>query len=445
MKSKKLLRMLGYGFFILVSLNLLFIGGYISEVKAAPEEKPIKIFSPVGLTGPWSYCMKPQLLGYQTYFKYVNEVEKGIDGHPIELVWADSSYDPTKTMSLYKRWKSEGTVALLILTGSPDGEATKATLARDKVVGIDLYCSDPMFYPPAYTYGVGTTYHEMHMVWLRHIAKTWNRPEKPVLATYYPEFPWAFEFDKLFKEAAQRFGITYAGLELAKPGAPSLKSELERLMAKGVNQLMTILPTGLVKILFSSMDEMGIRKKMDVGLWGGIYLEEIGRIVGPSFEGITGIGWYPVEEDALTKPRIKKIKEYWDKTTSGEKFESPQMSGWMMGEIAVQAIRQTIKKVGYDNLNGENLKKYGFDAIKDWEGDVHPKTTITSANQTTARLNRVYRYKDGKLHVAEDWTPRPELTRDLSTGAVDWTKYFASPDWAKFSKASNPVEKYAKP
>jgi hypothetical protein len=47
--------------------------------------------------------------------------------------------------------------------------------------------------------------------------------------------------------------------------------------------------------------------------------------------------------------------------------------------------------------------------------------------------------------VAEDWTPRPELTRDLSTGAVDWTKYFASPDWAKFSKTSNPIEKYAKP
>ena len=116
-----------------------------------------------------------------------------------------------------------------------------------------------------------------------------------------------------------------------------------------------------------------------------------------------------------------------------------------MGEIAVQAIRQTLKKVGYDNLNGENLKKYGFDAIKDWEGNVHPKTTITSANQTTARLNRAYRYKDGKLHVAEDWTPRPELTRDLSTGAVDWTKYFASPDWAKFSKTSNPIEKYAKP
>jgi len=441
MKNYQRLSLVGFGLLVIVIL----MSACALEAVAAPEGKPIVIHSPVGLTGPWSYCMKPQLLGYQTYFKYVNEVEKGIEGHPVELVWADSSYDPTKTMTLYRRWRSEGKVFLVILTGSPDGEATKATLARDKVVGIDLYCSDPMFYPPAYTYGVGTTYHEMHMVWLRYIAKTWNRQEKPVLATYYPEFPWAFEFDKLFKEAAQRFGITYAGLELAKPGAPSLKPELERLMARGVNQIMTILPTGLVKILFSSMDEMGIRKKMDVGLWGGIYLEEIGRIVGPSFEGITGIGWYPVEEDALTKARTKKAKEYWDKATGGEKFERPQMSGWMMGEIAVQAIRQTIKKVGYDNLNGENLKQCGFDAIKDWEGDVHPKTTITSANQTTARLNRVYRYKDGKLHVAEDWTPRPELTRDLSTGSVDWTKYFASPDWAKFSKGCNPIEKYAKP
>jgi len=445
MERKRFLRMFGYGLFIFVSLNLLFIGGYASEVNATPEKKPIKIYSPVGLTGPWSYVMKPQLLGYQTYFKYVNEIEGGVDGHPIELVWGDSSYDPTKTMALYKRWRSEEKVALVILTGSPDAEATKATLVRDKVVGIDLYCSDPTFYPPAYTYGVGTTYHEMHMVWLRYIAKTWHRPERPVLATYYPEFPWAFEFDKMFKETAHRFGITYVGLELAKPGAPSLKSELERLMAKGVNQLMTILPTGLVKILFSSMDEMGIRKKLEVGLWAGIYLEEIGRIVGPGFEGITGIGWFPVEEDTLTNPKLKKIRDYWDKATGGEKFESPQMSGWMLGELAVQAIRQTLRKVGYDNLNGENLKKYGFDAIKDWEGSVHPKTTLTANSQTSARLNRVYRYKDGKFHVAEDWTPRPELIRALKTGAVDWAKYFESSDWTKFSIGCKPIERYSKP
>ncbi len=412
---------------------------------ALAQKAPLKIYSPVGLTGPWSYVMKPQMLGYQTYFKYANELEGGVDGHPIELVWADSSYDPTKTMALYKRWRSEGNVPLVILTGSPDGEATKATLARDKVVGVDLYCSDPMFYPPGYTYGVGTTYHEMHMVWLRYLLKTWHRPEKPVLAAYYPEFPWAFEFDKMFKETAQRFGVTYAGLELAKPGAPSLKPELERLTAKGVNQIMTILPTGLVKILFSTMDEMGIRKNMDVGLWGGIYLEEIGRIVGPSFEGITGIGWYPVEEDSLKSAKMKKIREYWDKATNKEKFESPQLSGWMLGELAVQALRQAVKKVGFENLTGENLKQYGFDAIKDWEGSVHPKTTLSADSQTSAKLNRVYRYQGGKLHVAEDWTPRPELTRDLKTGAVDWKAYFDSPDWVKFSKGSNPIAAYSKP
>lgn len=430
---------------MLVLVSLFFVSVCAAEVKSSPKKQAIQIYHPVGLTGPWGYAFKPIMLGYQTYFKYVNEVEGGIEGHPIEFVWADSAYDPAKTMSLYKRWKAEGKVILVILAGSPDGEATKATLERDKVVGMNLMPSDPTFYPPAYTYGVGTTYHEMHMVMLRYIAKTWHRPERPVLATYYPEYPWAFEFDKMIKETADRFGITYAGLELAKPGAPSLKPELERLMGKGVNQIMTILPTGLTKILFSSMDEMEIRGKMQVGLWAGIYLEEIGRIVGPSFEGVTGIGWYPVEEDCLTNPKLARIRDYWLKATGGEKFESPQMSGWMAGELAVQAIRQAIKKVGYDNLTGENLKKYGFDAIKDWEGSIHPKTTLGPTSQTSARLNRVYRYKDGKLHVAEDWTPRPELSRDLKTGKVDWAKYFESADWAKFSKGCNPIARYSKP
>jgi hypothetical protein len=282
------------------------------------------------------------------------------------------------------------------------------------------------------------------MVWLRYIANTWKGAGKPVLATYYPEFPWAFEFDEMFKNAAKHFGVEYVGIELAKRGAPSLKPELERLLKKKVTHIMTILPTGLVKILFSSMDEMGVRKKFEVGLWAGIYLEEIGRIVGPSFEGVTGIGWYPVEED-LNKPKLAKIKEYWLKKTGGKKFESPQMSGWMMGELAIQGIRQTIKKVGYKNLNGANLKKHGFDAIKNWEGYVHPKTTLSATSLTSARLNRVYRYKNGKLRVAEDWTARPELTRDAKTGEVNWEKYFKTEDWKKFYKGCNPISELAKP
>ena len=78
------------------------------SVYAGSEKEPIVIHSPAGLTGPWAYVMKPQFQGYQTCFKYINEVEGGIEGHPIKLVWADSSYDPTKTMSLYKRWKAAG-------------------------------------------------------------------------------------------------------------------------------------------------------------------------------------------------------------------------------------------------------------------------------------------------------------------------------------------------
>jgi hypothetical protein len=77
-------------------------------------------------------------------------------------------------------------------------------------------------------------------------------------------------------------------------------------------------------------------------------------------------------------------------------METPAISGWMAAEIAVEALRLALEKVGYENLTGENVKKYGLEAIKDFEGLLHPKTSLSATQQQTGTLLRVYKATAGK-------------------------------------------------
>lgn len=389
------------------------------------EKPPVRIHSVAAMTGVWAFMMVPQFRGFDAYVHYLNETQGGINGHPIKHVWVDTAYEVPRTLSAYHRWRAVEDPYLVVIYGSPLGEALKSSLARDKVVGLQLYPSDVQFYPPGYTFGVGTTYDEMHVRWLEYIKDTWNRPDPPVLATMFPEFPWAHAFDRMFAVAAPQYGIKYAGLELARPGTPDLKAELRRLSAKGVNLIYWILTPSLVKVLYENAAELGLRDKLEFGAWAGVYPEEMPRVVPKLLDGTTWIGWWPIEKDAARDPQVRTAVAYWNKLYPGVPMEIPRMGGWMAAEIAAEAIRLTIKQVGFEKLNGENLKRHGFESIKDFRGLLHPQVTLGPDNQQTGTMLRVYKTVGGETQVARDWHPRPTLPRDPTSGAVNWAKYFA--------------------
>ncbi len=92
-KGKTRLVMFSFLALLLVALPLLAAACGDDDEEEKAEEKWITFGGTHTLTGPAASSTGPAFESWMEMFKYINEVEGGIDGIKLKYVWADDKYD----------------------------------------------------------------------------------------------------------------------------------------------------------------------------------------------------------------------------------------------------------------------------------------------------------------------------------------------------------------
>ena len=99
---------------------------------AADAQPTIKLGNLVDLTGPTSDQGKDIAQGRTDAVQYFNE-RGGINGRKIELVSVEYGFQPPRAVAAYKKFVEDDKVLLVLGYGTPDTEALRPYITKDKM------------------------------------------------------------------------------------------------------------------------------------------------------------------------------------------------------------------------------------------------------------------------------------------------------------------------
>ena len=118
------------------------------EKTPAAEEKEITIGGIFLLTGVAASATARGFELFSGMVKYINEVEGGIDGIKIKLVWADDKYDPATAVIAAKRLRDRHHPILWIVQNDSLAFPAKDMFGRDKTPLLTSTAYVPEIYSP---------------------------------------------------------------------------------------------------------------------------------------------------------------------------------------------------------------------------------------------------------------------------------------------------------
>ena len=98
----------------------------------ADAQRPIKLGNLVDLTGPTSDQGKDIAQGRIDATQYFNE-RGGVNGRKIALVSVEYGFQPPRAVAAYKRFVEDDKVLLVLGYGTPDTEALRPYITKDKM------------------------------------------------------------------------------------------------------------------------------------------------------------------------------------------------------------------------------------------------------------------------------------------------------------------------
>lgn len=360
------------GVFMTFSLALVCILGAHTAVGAAANE--VAVGEICALTGPTSVTHLMCYSGSKDYMEYING-QGGIEGKmgkvKIKVLSYDSQYQAAKAKDGFAKFSGEG---MIVLTHCAAGhsDALLSNHERSKIplvtgsLGVASMWSDWVY--ANYHPGIAN----MIRTWAMWVKSEWEKAGKPggklVLGAIESDEPWVplalWDIDGFTKEQ----GITIVTEKMPK-GTTDAIPQLSRLQKAGAREIFVLSSaTGSVVVL-KSAKSMGL----DIPLTQ-CAASNIGDVVdlggAELAEGYQGSYYYePISKDPQLPDSegMKLAKMLWEKNHPGEKPRDMYINGLLSGMIIVEAIRLALDEVPPDKLNGEALKMYGLDRIRDFD------------------------------------------------------------------------------
>jgi ABC-type branched-subunit amino acid transport system substrate-binding protein len=408
----------------LLLLALILVALPVLSACAREKEEVITIHQLPCLTGPWAAVASPGFRGAEVYMRYVNEELGGIAGRKVEYKWADTGYQAERTLSIYDRYKAENPLVVIIY-GSPDGEALKPKLEADKIPGFNFGQSDAQIFPPAYNFIWGVPYVDAFVRYMEWLVQQ-RAPERPKLALVMLEYGWSLIHKTAAEQLADRIGIDFVDSEVISVAPTDLTTMLTRFHENGVTDIYMSITSAGFAVAAANLVELGYADEMTMtNFWWGP-IDELAESIGDKAIGMRNLTPWRSRYEAATDAGVKTVVDYYNKLYA----EPPKMAvitGWMGMELVFEAIRRAIEEVGYENLTGEAVKE-GFESITDFEGIIHPKVTLGPGQRVTnnkLRIMEVQKDPDtGELKPMPitDWFEVTVLPRDAE-GNILWDQY----------------------
>ena len=156
---------------------------------AVPDDAGIKVGAIFDLTGPTADVGTDYADGMRGFVDWIN-LQGGIEGRPIDLIYQDYAYQVPRAEQLYTQFVAEGAV-IFMGWGTGDTEALRLRIAEDEIpfssASLSHRLGDPAEAP--YNFLLATTYSDQFRIALDWIAR--NHGEgTPIVALMHNASPF---------------------------------------------------------------------------------------------------------------------------------------------------------------------------------------------------------------------------------------------------------------
>jgi len=380
----------------------------------APDAK-IVIGELTALTGIYASHLAGMHSGGADYWKYVNEVKGGINGIPVEFIYADTKYETALIMTEYRRLVDAGAV-IIYPAISLATDMLKEHFAQDEIPAVTNTGGLSAWWPPGWVYGVFShNFADLSAAAAEWIVENWTE-DRPVRVAYL--FPDA-SYGRL-----STMSIPYVdAMEMAEvvaeeyhPQLPfDLTPQLMRIRDADADWIITGGMSPHLPALVRGLDSLGMRGEIPVITTsmpntGDVFVDY--PELAPLLEGLYGVAYIAIFSKAWTEwvPGYEFALELWQKyhDPDAEIWEGMYAAYFAGSMVIEEAIKRALDAVGYESLTGRAIKEYGLDTIENFEVmGLCPPITYTPDDHGGVRQCRVFQWVNGEFVLLEDWRDTP--------------------------------------
>lgn len=398
---------------------------------------------PTYRVGPYASSGELWWAGEKDYFRYINEVEGGIDGVKIDYEEFETEWSPDRTVEVYERvkaGKNGSPLAFFFTHGTPATYALLEKAAVDKIplidpVGGKTESVDGTVFP--YAFPLLFSYYSQASTGINYIAEKeggFDKLKGKKIATVYHDSAYGRASQPAVELLAKKYGFENIQIPVADPGneqSPQwrqireVKPDWVFLRTWGVSTVVAL----------KTAQRFGFPADHIIGdVWAGSESDVIPS--GNAAIGYSALAPYPGGTDFDIHKRIKA--EILDKGKSD--LRDPKLFGavnynigLVNAALAVEALRTGYKKFGPKPLNGEQgrwafehlniddarLKEIGF------QGLLQP-ISITPRDHEGGGAARIQSWDGQKWVLKTDWIKADHaLLRPLiEEGAAAYAKEY---------------------
>jgi branched-chain amino acid transport system substrate-binding protein len=374
----------------LVSAVLAVTLGASLGATPADAQGVIKLGNLVDLTGPTSDQGRDIAQGRTDAVQYLNE-RGGINGRKLELVSVEYGFQPPRAVAAYKKFVEEDKVLLVLGYGTPDTEALRPYITKDKVPYLSGsysgHLTDPRQTP--YNFPGGIDYTSQIRIFLNYVKETWkDGSRKPRVAFIYADNAYGRAPIEAGRQYAKEVGVDLVDEEVIPTVLTDATSQLLTMKKKDPDYAYINTNTQWVPVVLKDSLKLGLRTKYVINNYG--IDERTPGLAGDAAEGVIGI--QDVAYWGENVPGMKTLMEFNRKQHNDAPRASPYMRGWLWVIVAAEAI----KRAG-DNLTGESVKN-ALESFKEFDTwGITPPFTYTSEDHRPTNRARLVTVKGGKI------------------------------------------------
>jgi branched-chain amino acid transport system substrate-binding protein len=365
------------------------LAGMLGTVPAEAQA-PIKLGNLVDLTGPTSDQGKDIAQGRIDAVQYFNE-KGGINGRKLELVSVEYGFQPPRAVAAYKKFVEEDKVLLVLGYGTPDTEALRPYITKDKVPYLSGsysgHLTDPRQTP--YNFPGGIDYTSQIRIFMNYVKENWkDTSRKPRVAFIFADNAYGRAPIESGRAYAAEAGIDLVDEEVIPTVLSDATSQLLTMKKKDPDYAYINTNTQWVPVVLKDSYKLGLKTKYVVNNYG--IDERTPGLAGEAAEGVLGLQDVAYWGEGV--PGMKTLMEFHQKHHPNDTHASPYMRGWLWVVLSVEAI----KRAG-PNPTGESVKK-ALESLKEFDTwGITPPFTYSSEDHRPTNRARLVTIKGGKI------------------------------------------------
>ena len=377
--------------------------------KGPAEEKYVTYLSLSDLTGPGAGLVFPFVEATGFAFDDLNS-RGGVDGVKINSIIVDTRYDTARTVSGYKRYRTEHKVIFAFIPLTSGVKALAAQMEADKIPSMTP--GDGEFQAkPGWVFLLATPYQDAFAAALDWMVKDWKAKGKSGMPTI-----GYMTWDGQYGREALRGGNEYAaqiGVKLLKPeffptGAADHTVWLSRINDAGADYCFIGGVDPTQSLILRDAFKLGLTKKIQFvsDVWG--LDENVGVKLHPeATEGAVVVSPFIRGDEARQLPQVVNL---WNKHAKGPISEMKVgiPAGILLARYLELGLKRALDEVGYDKVGGEHVYK-GLQGLTgtDSQGVSGPCAYSPTSRKLTAMV-RFYSVQSGKSVPITGWVNAPD-------------------------------------